>query len=118
MELSNLIKMLGNPALLQQQLKELQERLATVSVTGTAGGNMASVTLNGAMQITNVYLSPEIFASGDVVIVQDLFKAAYNDAQARLKEAMKNSIPANISGLPGDINQENISLILNNLFKQ
>lgn len=118
MELSDLFKMLGNPALLQQQLKETQERLASVSVTGTAGGNIASVTLNGAMQITNVYLSPEVFASGDVVIVQDLFKAAYNDAQAKLKEVMKNMIPTNASGIPGGINPEDITTLFNNLFKQ
>ncbi len=118
MEISDLFKMLGNPALLQQQLKETQERLASITVTGTAGGNMASVTLNGAMQITNVYLSPEVFASGDVVIVQDLFKAAYNDAQAKLKEAMKNIIPASTSGIPGGINPEDLSSIFNNLFKQ
>lgn len=118
MEIADLLKMLGNPTVLQQQFKEAQERLAHVTVTGTAGGNMASVTLNGKMEITNVNLAPEVFSSGDVSIVQDLFKAAYNDAQAKLNETMKDMFPTNLSGMPGSFNPSDITNMFNNFFKQ
>ncbi len=113
MDISELFKMIGNPALLQQQFKETQERLSGLTVTGTAGGNMATVTLNGKMEMLSVSLAKEVFDSGDIAIAQDLFKAAYNDAQAKLREAMKGEVSSKFPNMPEGFNTD----MFNNFFK-
>ena len=93
---------------MQQNMARVQEELAKKSVTGTAGGGMVQVTVNGKSEVMGVTLEPAIIDPGEREMLQDLIAAATNDALRKAKELGKGELGKLTGGLniPG----------LNNLF--
>lgn len=92
----DMLKDLGN---MKEQLQKAQEQLALISVSGSAGGNMVTVTLNGKFEITSIVLDPICVDNRDVPMLQDLIKAAHHDALSKLQEQMKSQLGPMVAGL-------------------
>lgn len=101
MDMSDIMKMLKDPQALQRQALEAQERMAAISAVGSAGGGMVRVTLSGTMELLNVEIAPEAIDPSDPAMLQDLIKAAHNDASYRIKEALQADVARNLGSLPG-----------------
>ncbi|WP_028973366.1 YbaB/EbfC family nucleoid-associated protein [Spirochaeta cellobiosiphila] len=98
---ADLMKQLNN---LQSSMKEMQSKLDTIEVTGTAGGGLVSVTLNGKMEMTNIILSPECVDNREIIMLQDIIKAAHKDAMNKIKDKLQNEM-GTIPGMPGGFPQ-------------
>lgn len=83
---------------MQEQLEKLQQQMQNVEATGTAGNGLVTLTLSGENEMKNITIKPDCVDPEDVEGLQDLIKAAYNDAQNQLKE-QSPSIEG-IGGLP------------------
>ena len=70
---------------MQENLKRAQEELATLEVSGQAGGGMVTVTLNGRHEVRSLKIEPSLMG-GDAEMLEDLIVAACNDANNRLAE--------------------------------
>ena len=92
-----LMKNIGN---IQSKMTELQGKLATVRVTGSAGGDMVKVELNGHFEVVSVYISPEAVDPQELDMLQDLVRAAMTDALHKIKEAIRTEISSLTGGLP------------------
>ena len=57
-------------------------------VEASAGGGMVVVQMNGQKQVTDVRIDPEIFAGKDAELLQDLVRAAVNEAGRRVDEEL------------------------------
>ena len=99
MDFSNLMDMLRNPQALQAQVKEMQQKTAAIRVTGQAGGGMVKVTLSGEMELLECHISPEVIDPADPGMLEDLVRAAHNDATARVKEALQKQLADNLGGM-------------------
>lgn len=101
MEVGALQQMLSR---LKQVQEDLQRQVNTVAVEASAGGGMVTVKMNGQKQVLEVRIEPEVYASKDQEMLQDLIRAAVNEASRRvddeLASQMKN-IAGNIPGMPG-----------------
>lgn len=95
----NPMDLLKNMGQLQQQMQDVQKKLKEVTVTGTAGGGMVTVTMNGEFHVLDVQVSPDVVDPGEVAMLQDLFRAAHNDAAAKVREELQS----NLSSLAGDL---------------
>jgi DNA-binding YbaB/EbfC family protein len=85
-----------------RQLQEnLQRQVESVHVEASAGGGMVTVKMNGQKQITELRIEPEVFASKDVELLQDLIRAAVNDAVRRVDEELASQVKGMAGGLPG-----------------
>jgi DNA-binding YbaB/EbfC family protein len=85
-----------------RQLQEnLQRQVDSVHVEASAGGGMVTVKMNGQKQITDLHIEPEVFASRDAELVQDLVRAAVNDAVRRVDEELASQVKGMAGGLPG-----------------
>ncbi len=84
---------------MQEQMAKVQEQAAAKTVSGTAGGGIVTVTVNGAMQIVAVVMDPEIVKSGDVEMLQDLVVAAVNDALRKAQEMMAEEMKSVTGGM-------------------
>ncbi|TFG81228.1 MAG: YbaB/EbfC family nucleoid-associated protein [Spirochaetales bacterium] len=93
------MKMLKDPQALQLQAQEAQARVASVNVVGSAGGGMVRVTLNGVMEMLSVEIAPEVVDPAEIGLLQDLVRAAYNDASERVKEATQAEIARSMGGM-------------------
>jgi nucleoid-associated protein EbfC len=87
----------------QQMQEQLQKQLDELVVEASAGGGMVTVKMNGQKYLTGVTVEPEVFASGDVEMIQDLILAAVNEAARRVDEQLASRV-GNLAGglnLPG-----------------
>lgn len=87
----------------QQMQEQLQKQLDELIVEASAGGGMVTVKMNGQKHLTGVRIESEVFASGDVEMLQDLVQAAVNEAARKVDEQMASRV-GNLAGglnLPG-----------------
>jgi len=83
----------------QRKMAEAQERLAGLTVEGTAGGGMVTVMANGAGSISKVTIDPSVVDPQEVELLEDLVTAAVNDAQRKAKELQEAELGAAMGGL-------------------
>ena len=83
---------------MQENLKKAQEELATLEVTGQAGGGMVQITLSGKMECRKVRIEPSVFS--DPEMAEDLIAAAFNDAVNRANEASQARMSEATAGMP------------------
>jgi DNA-binding YbaB/EbfC family protein len=76
-----------------------QEVLASV-VEGSSGGGMVTVRLSGKQELESVALSPDVVDPEDIEMLQDLIRAAVNDALKRLAELTELKMSAVTGGMP------------------
>jgi len=85
----------------RQVQESLQKQVESVHVEASAGGGMVVVKMNGQKQITEVRIEPEVFAGKDAELLQDLMRAAVNEAGRRVDEELAQQMKGLTSGLPG-----------------
>jgi DNA-binding YbaB/EbfC family protein len=95
MNINNPFEIIKNARKIQEKLGDIQARLNTINVTGSSGGGMVEIDLNGKFEMLAVRIAPETMTGGDAEMLQDLIMAAFTDGMAKVKE----SIGAEISGL-------------------
>ena len=65
---------------MQDEIRAKQEELEAKEYTGTASGEMVTVTMTGKHEITAVKIKPEAVDPEDVEMLQDMITAAVNEA--------------------------------------
>jgi DNA-binding YbaB/EbfC family protein len=70
---------------IQEEMQALQTRLGQVTAEGDAGGGMVKAKANGKMELVSCTLSDEALKSGDRELLEDLIKAAVNQAFERVR---------------------------------
>ncbi len=98
MEVSALQQMLARFRQLQE---DLQQQVNSVHVEASAGGGMVTVKMNGQKQVTEVHVEPDVFKSKDQEMLQDLVRAAVNEASRRVDEELANQMKSLTGNLPG-----------------
>ena len=95
-------KILDKAKELENKMKESQEKIKNISVTGTSGGDSVKITLNGEGEMINLDISSDILKE-DKTIIEDLIKAAHNNAKSQLKSKTSEEISKATSGfgIPG-----------------
>ena len=84
-------KILDKAKELESKMKESQEKIKNINVTGISGGNAVNVTLNGEGEIVSLDISSKILKE-DKAIIEDLIKAAHNNAKSQLKSKTSEEI--------------------------
>lgn len=92
----DLIKQFGN---IQEKMTEVQTKLKEVQVTGSAGGDMIQVEINGHMEILKVHISEEAVDPNDIVMLEDLIQAAFSDALGKAKERIRQEMLSVTGGI-------------------
>ena len=93
-----------NPFDLMKNLKDLQgtmnqmrEDLKNLSVTGSSGGNMVQVTMNGQLEMTAIKIDPIAVDPRDVNMLQDLIVSA--NALEKVQELIKQKAGPLMGGM-------------------
>jgi nucleoid-associated protein EbfC len=96
----NPFELLKNAQQLQEKLGDIQQKMKDITVTGSSGGGMVKIEINGQFDVLNVIIEPDTVDPSDVTMLQDLIKAAFSDAMTRVKEEMKSHMTALGGNLP------------------
>ena len=79
-----------------KKAKEMQDRLqkdlGEMRVEGSSGGGMVNVVLDGHKALQSIRLEPEVAGKDAVEMLQDLIVAAFNDAAAKVDEALAQKL--------------------------
>jgi nucleoid-associated protein EbfC len=98
MEVNAIQQMLSR---LRQVQEDLQRQVNAVAVEASAGGGMVTVKMNGQKQIVDIRIEPDVFANKDQEMLQDLVRAAVNEASRRVDEELANQMKNIAGGIPG-----------------
>lgn len=85
---------------LQEKMQRAQAEIASLEVTGEAGGGMAKIVMNGRHEVKRVSLDASIVSADDKDMLEDLIAAAANDAVQKLERMSQERM----SGLMGGLN--------------
>lgn len=85
----------------RQMQETIQRQIDAVQVEASAGGGMVVVKMNGQKLVTDVKIEPDIFASKDTEMLQELIRSAVNDANRRVDEMLADQMKSLAGGLPG-----------------
>ena len=88
---------------MQQALAAAQQELAAAEVTGSAGGELVTVTMTGDGDITALTIAPAAVDPDDVETLQDLVIAAVRDAQRAVNELAAATMGPVTGGLGGGL---------------
>jgi len=100
--------MLSKAQEMQKKMKEAQDIIKNIVVEGQSGGSLVKVTLTGEYELKSIAISEEAKKETQEII-NDLIKAAYNNAKENLKKRSTDELSKVTGGL-------NIPFDLKNLF--
>jgi DNA-binding YbaB/EbfC family protein len=83
--MKNLGQMMKQAQELQSKMSAMQEQLAEEEVTGSAGGGLVEVTLNGKAEARRVRIDRSLIDPEEPDVLEDLVVAAINDAKAKVE---------------------------------
>ena len=87
---------------LEAKMKESQEKIKNIEVTGTSGSHSVRILMNGENEMIKINLSDEVMKE-EKSIIEDLIVAAHNNAKSELKLKTSEEISKSTSefGIPG-----------------
>ena len=88
MNLNDLLKQF-NLGDLQKQMQQVQENMKHITVTGSSGGGMVQISMNGIMEITDVTIDPMVLKEQDISMLQDLVRASLNSLMSNYRDRVK-----------------------------
>lgn len=98
--MKNLGKIMQQAQKLQDNMNRMQEELAAMEVTGTAGAGMVTVTMSGKSEAKTVKIDPKLLDGEEAEVVEDLIVAAINDARAKIESETQQRMSDLTGGLP------------------
>jgi DNA-binding YbaB/EbfC family protein len=88
-----------NPFDVMKQMGAFQEKLAFIHATGSSGGGMVEIDLNGKLEVLAVRIAKEAVEGGDTEMLEDLVTAAFSNALEKTKETISREAGAMAGGL-------------------
>ena len=84
---------------MQENIRAKQEELEAKEYTGTASGEMVSVTMNGKHEVVAVNIKPEAVDPEDIEMLEDLIAAAVNSAVSAVDKDSEEEMSKLTGGL-------------------
>jgi DNA-binding YbaB/EbfC family protein len=84
---------------MQDNVKKVQDSLATIEVEGQAGAGLVKVTMNCKNDVKRVVIDPSLFGD-DKDMLEDLVAAAFNDAVRKAEATSTEKMSAVTAGMP------------------
>jgi DNA-binding YbaB/EbfC family protein len=95
------VKLPGNMQQMMRQAQQMQEKMqqdiALIKVTATAGGGMVTVTMDGQKNLLSVKIEPEV--AGDVEMLQDMILAACGEAVKQVEAQIQQKMGGMLGGM-------------------
>ena len=96
--MTNFSDMLSKAKAMQEKMKEAQDQIKKIEVEGMSGGNLVKVILSGDYELKSITITDEA-KNESQEIINDLIKAAYNNAKENLKKKSSEELSKITGGL-------------------
>ena len=98
--LGDIGKLMKQAQEMQAKVQDVQASLEETLVTGTSGGGLVTVTLNGKGGMTGLEIDASLYTEDDKEVLEDLIIAAHNEARKAMEEAVAEKMKEATAGLP------------------
>jgi DNA-binding YbaB/EbfC family protein len=97
--MKNLGQLMKQAQEMQAKLQQVQEKLAEATVTGSSGGGMVQVTLNGKGDMRSIRIDPALLSKDEKEVLEDLIVAACADAKGKVEAYVRDEMSKLTGGL-------------------
>ncbi len=97
--MADFLGMMKQAAQLQSKMQAMQAELDTITVEGTAGGGMVTVTLTAKGDLKSVKLDDSLMKPSEKEIIEDLLVAAHADARRKAETVLAEKMKAVTGGM-------------------
>lgn len=97
---SGFSKMKKQARLMQEQYSQMQEEMRNKRVTGVSGNGLVSITLDGSGKMQEIKIKPDCVDPEDIEGLEDLIKAAFEEASSQLDSEGQGDLGAMMGNLP------------------
>ncbi|PXW89144.1 hypothetical protein C8R34_105125 [Nitrosomonas sp. Nm84] len=94
----NLGNMMKQAQMVQENMRQMQEKLATIEVEGQSGAGMVKVIMTCRHDVKRVSIDNSLMGD-DKEMLEDLVAAAFNDAVRRVESTSQEKMAELTSGL-------------------
>ena len=101
--MKNIGQLMKQAQQMQKKMQDAQAKLDEMTVEGTAGGDMVSVTMTCKGNVKKLSIDPSLVDKEEIDMLEDLITAALNDAKTKsdaLTEQEMSGVTGGM-GLPG-----------------
>ncbi|MBR3494866.1 MAG: YbaB/EbfC family nucleoid-associated protein [Clostridia bacterium] len=98
---ANMQQLMRQAQKMQQQMTEMQEQLDQKEYEAASGGGMVTVKVSGKRELTEIAINPQVVDPDDVEMLEDLIKAAVNEALRKGEEAREAAMGKMAPGMGG-----------------
>ena len=84
----NMQQMMAKAQTMQKKMEEVQARAGDIEVEGSSGGGMVKITMTCKGEVRSVVIDPSIVVATEKDMLEDLVKAASNDARTKADARM------------------------------
>jgi hypothetical protein len=81
----------------QEMQQQMQKKMRETQVEASAGGGAVVARMNGEKQLLSIKIEKD--AAGDVEMLQDLVRAAVNEAARKVDAAMQSTLGGMLGGM-------------------
>ncbi len=89
---------------MQAKITEAQKKIEALEVEGSAGGGMVTMKITGKNALVSIGIDPSLMVADEREILEDLIKAAHDDARRKLEDKQNEEMKGLSGGmglLPG-----------------
>jgi DNA-binding YbaB/EbfC family protein len=110
-QLGQVASLMKNLPKIREAMDKLQAKIASITADGDAGAGMVRVKVNGHLEVLRCEVSEELLKMNDREMLEDLVRAAVNQAIKKAKQSVadETSSMASEFGLPAGMNLPGIT---------
>lgn len=98
-ELGQFASLMRNLPKMKEEMDRLQQQLALRTAEGDAGGGMVKVRVNGKLEVLSCTLADDALSLNDREMLEDLIRAATNQALDRMRQELASEAGKMAAGL-------------------
>ncbi len=98
--ISNLAALIKQAQHISSHMDQITEEMKKHRVSGSSGGGMVEIEVNGLMEVLRCHIDPQLLAQGDRELLEDLITAAINQAITKGKQMHAETMKELTGGIP------------------
>ena len=95
----NIQGLMKQAQVMQERMREAQEKLGKEEREGTSGGGLVKITLNGKNEMQKISISPELMNKDEPDVLEDMVMAAFNDAHQKIETMQEEGMKEATGGM-------------------
>ncbi|MDP7039193.1 MAG: YbaB/EbfC family nucleoid-associated protein [Myxococcota bacterium] len=88
----DLNKLMDAARQMQDEMSKAKEQQVDMRISGESGGGLVKVLINGLHEVLELKIDPSLIKDEDLSMLEDLVRAAMNQANLKLADELKTSL--------------------------